>query len=180
MSVPHIESTTTGPRPRDLEPDTPVGWTRVRVVGLVLLALGVVCLVATTQIPSARDGWSLSGPRVVPLAASIALIALSTLFLVRTVVWRDVDLARYVTAENAGTHWPTPGLLLVALVAYVQLLERLGYALATTLFFLAAARILGSKDSLRDAIVGLAVGIVTAYAFTRWLGVRLPVGRWGV
>jgi putative tricarboxylic transport membrane protein len=105
---------------------------------------------------------------------------LSIVFLARTVVWKDLDLLRHSETENAETHWATPGLMLVALIAYIQLLERLGYALATTLFFLVAARILGSRDPVRDGVVGLVLGVVTAYAFTRWLGVRLPVGRWGV
>lgn len=155
-------------------------WARTRIVGAVLLAAGVLCLIATTRIPSARDGWALEGPRLVPLVASVGLIVLSIIFLARTVVWKDMDLLRHSETENAETHWATPGLMLVALIAYIQLLERLGYALATTLFFLVAARILGSRDPVRDGVVGLVLGVVTAYAFTRWLGVRLPVGQWGV
>ena len=72
---------------------TAISWTRVRIVGAVLLALGVIALIATFNISSARFGWSISGPRFAPLVASIALIVLSLLFLLRT-VWRpDEDLA---------------------------------------------------------------------------------------
>jgi L-lactate permease len=127
-----------------------VSWTRVRIVGLVLLALGVIALIATFDIPSTRYGWSTSGPRFAPLVASIALIVLALLFLLRT-VWRpDEDLAEHAAREMADTHWPTPALLLALLVGYVLLLGALGYALATTVFVWLAAWLLGSDKPVRD------------------------------
>jgi putative tricarboxylic transport membrane protein len=155
-------------------------WRGPRIAGLALLALGVAALVATTRIPSVRDGWAVSGPRFVPLIASLMLIVLSTAFLVRTVVRPDIELARFAAAEAAETHWPTPRLVLAGLLGYVALLVPLGYALATALFFTATARVLGSRRLARDAVAGLVLGVVVSYAFTRWLGVRLPVGPWRV
>jgi hypothetical protein len=155
-------------------------WTRVRIVGGVLLALGVISLIATFDIPSARFGWSISGPRFAPLVASIALIVLALLFLLRT-VWRpDVALLEHAQTEMADTHWQTPGLLLALLVGYVLLLGALGYALATTVFVWLAAWLLGSDKPVRDVIVGLGLGVVAGYAFGEWLNVQLPTGPWGV
>jgi putative tricarboxylic transport membrane protein len=157
-----------------------VSWTRPRIVGIVLLALGVIALVATFSISSARYGWSASGPRFAPLLASIALILLALAFLLRT-VWRpDEDLREHAAREMGDTHWPTPGLLLALLVGYVLLLGALGYALATTIFVWLAAWLLGSDKPVRDVIVGLAIGIVAGYAFGEWLNVQLPTGPWGV
>jgi putative tricarboxylic transport membrane protein len=158
----------------------PVSWTRPRIAGAVLLALGVVALIATFEIRSARYGWSVTGPRFAPLVASIALIVLAVAFLVRTVVRPDEQFARHAAAEMADTHWPTPGLLLALLVAYVLLLTALGYALATTIFVWLTAWLLGSDKPVRDVIVGLALGIVAGYAFGTWLDVQLPTGPWGV
>jgi putative tricarboxylic transport membrane protein len=157
-----------------------VSWRGPRIAGLALLALGVAALVATTRIPSARDGWAVSGPRFVPLVASAMVIVLSVAFLVRTVVRPDIQLAQFAAAEAAKTHWPTPGLVMAGLLGYVALLMPLGYALATALFFTATARVLGSRHALRDAVSGVVLGVIVSYAFTRWLGVRLPVGPWGV
>lgn len=157
-----------------------VSWRGPRIAGLALLALGVAALVATTRIPSARDGWAVSGPRFVPLVASLMLIVLSIAFLVRTVVRPDVELAQFAAAEAAKTHWPTPGLVMAGLLGYAALLMPLGYALATALFFTATARVLGSRHLARDAVAGVILGVVVSYAFTRWLGVRLPVGPWRV
>jgi putative tricarboxylic transport membrane protein len=158
----------------------PVTWRGPRIAGAALLGLGVAALVATTRIPSIRDGWAVSGPRFLPLVASVMLIVLSIAFLVRTVVRPDVELARFAAAEAARTHWPTPGLVIAGLIGYVALLMPLGYALATALFFTTTARVLGSTHTRRDAVSGVVIGVVVCYAFTRWLGVRLPVGPWGV
>jgi putative tricarboxylic transport membrane protein len=158
----------------------PVSWRGPRIAGLALVALGVAALVATSRIPSVRDGWAVSGPRFVPLVASVMLIVLSIAFLVRTVVRPDVQLARFAAAEAGQTHWPTPGLVMAGLLGYVALLMPLGYALATALFFTVSARVLGSTRPLRDAVSGVVLGVVVSYAFTRWLGVRMPVGPWGV
>jgi putative tricarboxylic transport membrane protein len=157
-----------------------VSWTRVRIVGGVLLAIGIVALIATFDIRSTRYGWSASGPRLAPLIASIALIVLAIAFLVRTVWHPDEDLAEHAAREMADTHWPTPGLLLALLIGYVLLLSTLGYALATTAFVWLAAWLLGSKRPVRDVVVGLALGIVAGYAFGHWLNVQLPTGPWGV
>jgi putative tricarboxylic transport membrane protein len=152
----------------------------IRVAGLALLVVGVAALVATSRIPSVREGWAVSGPRFVPLVASLMVIVLAVAFLVRTVVRPDIELARFAAAESAKTHWPTPGLVMAGLLGYVALLMPLGYALATGLFFTATARVLGSRHLVRDAVSGIVLGAVLSYAFTRWLGVRLPVGPWGV
>jgi putative tricarboxylic transport membrane protein len=158
----------------------PISWTRPRIVGAVLLALGVVALIATAEIPSTRYGWSASGPRFAPLVASIALVVLAAAFLVRTFVHPDRDLAEHAAREMADTHWPTPGLLLALLVGYVLVLSALGYALATTVFVWLAAWLLGSDRPVRDAVVGAVLGIVAGYAFGEWLNVQLPTGPWGV
>jgi putative tricarboxylic transport membrane protein len=161
-------------------PPERLSWTGPRLVGLALLALGVVSLVATFDIASARDGWAPQGARFAPLVASIALILLSIAFLVRTVIRPDVELARYAATEAQATHWPTPAALLGLLVGYALLLSALGYALATTIFVWLTAWLLGSEKPVRDAVVGLVLGVVAGYAFSQWLNVQLPTGPWGV
>jgi putative tricarboxylic transport membrane protein len=154
--------------------------TRPRIAGAVLLAIGVAALLATFAIPSARYGWSITGPRFAPLLASGALILLALAFLLRT-WWRpDPEWAGHVHAELSETHWPTPGGLLALLIAYVVLLEPLGYALATTIFVWLTAWLLGSEKPVRDVIVGLMLGVIAGFAFGEWLNVQLPTGPWGV
>jgi putative tricarboxylic transport membrane protein len=150
-------------------------FTGPRLAGLALLAGSVAVLTAVTAIPG-RGGYEASGPRFVPLIVAIALIALSLLFLARTFVRPDTDLAERSAAEDDATHWATPALLVVALVAYVVLLESLGYPVATVIFFVAVAWLLGSRALVRDIAIGLLLGFGLFTAFTQYLGVSLPAG----
>ena len=72
-----------------------------RVFGGVLLAAGVICLIASIGV---GDGWAASGPRLAPTVASVLLIGLSLAFL----IWPGEELAEHVRVATAGTHWPTP------------------------------------------------------------------------
>jgi putative tricarboxylic transport membrane protein len=144
-----------------------------RVIGGVLAVAGVVALIAVLGV---GDGWEASGPRLAPAVSAIALVVLSVAFL----LWPGDGLAEHVSEQGRGTHWPTPGLLIALLVGYVLLLSALGYALATAIFFWLTAWLLGSESPARDAVVAVALGAVTSYAFSHWLNVQVPTGPWGV
>jgi putative tricarboxylic transport membrane protein len=157
-----------------------VSWTRVRIVAVVLVAIGVAGVLAALAIPSTRYGWTVSGPRLAPFVVAVAFLLLALAFLVRTFVAQDEALAEHAAREMAETHWPTPGLILALLVGYVLVLEAIGYALATTIFVWLTAWVLGSRKPVRDVVVGLVLGVVAGYAFGQWLNVQLPTGPWGV
>ena len=150
-------------------------FTGPRLAGAFLLAASVAILLAVFAIPG-RGGYSTSGPRFVPLIVAIGLIALSAAFLARTLVRPDMDLAERSAAEDEVTQWATPALVVVALVAYALLLEPLGYIVATAVFYVPVARLLGSRALMRDAISGLVLGVGLYTAFTQYLGVSLPAG----
>jgi putative tricarboxylic transport membrane protein len=140
-----------------------------------LLALALLVLYATFQIRQ-PGGYSVVGPVFFPRLVALGLLALGILFLLRTTIRPDTDLADLAAAEEAVTHWPTVGLTALALVAYAFALGALGYVVATSLFFAVMARILGSRRPLRDLFIGVAVSSVVYFGFTRLLGVRLPAG----
>lgn len=144
-----------------------------RAFGGVLLAIGVIALIATLGV---GDGWAASGPRLAPAVASVALIVLAAAFL----LWPGDELADHVKDISAGTEWATPLLLVALLIAYALSLEALGYALATTIFYWLAAWLLGSRLPVRDIVIAVALGVVTSYAFSEFLNVQLPNGPWGV
>jgi putative tricarboxylic transport membrane protein len=144
-----------------------------RAIGGVLLAIGGIAFIASLGV---GDDWSASGPRLAPAVSALLLVALSAAFL----VWPGDDLEEHIEVAARGTHWPTPAALVGLLVAYVLLLSALGYALATAIFFWLASWLLGSERPVRDAVVGVALGVVTSYVFSHWLNVQLPTGPWGV
>ena len=144
-----------------------------RAIGGVLLAIGGIAFIASLGV---GDDWSASGPRLAHAVSSLLLVALSAAFL----LWPGDDLEEHIEEAARGTHWPTPAALIGLLLGYVLLLTALGYALATAIFFWLASWLLGSERPVRDAVVGVALGVVTSYAFTHWLNVQLPTGPWGV
>jgi putative tricarboxylic transport membrane protein len=143
------------------------------------LALGLIVLYASFQIRQG-GGYSAVGPRAFPLAVAIGLLALSIIFLLRTTIFPDQDLAEQAAAEEAATHWSTVGLLALTLVLYVSALRPLGYVAATALFFTVGAWILRGRFEpatiLRDLMIGLLLALFVYVSFTRFLGVRLPAG----
>lgn len=156
-------------------------WTAPRVAGAVVLAVGIAALLATFAINDAGDGFSPQGPRFGPLVASVALIVLAVVFLVRTTPVRpDPELAELVAREARESHPATPAALIALLIGYAATLEALGYALATTIFVWLTAWLLGSQRPVRDGVVAVVLGVVVSLAFSRLLGVRLPEGPWGV
>lgn len=121
-------------------------------------------------------GFSPVGPSVFPIVMSLGLLALGAIFLLRQTLRPDREYAGHVAREEQATDWRTTGLAAAALVGYAILLAPVGYILATGLFLPVGARILGSKRPLRDLAIGLALGVVVWFAFTQFLGVRLPSG----
>lgn len=156
-----------------------------RLVAIALLALGAFLIVSALGI-TRGGGYQLIGPATIPLFVAVGLLAVSGLFLVRTTVVPDRELAEHAAEEERSTDWPTVGLIAVALVAYALALggftigplevPGLGYPVATGLFLPLAARILGSRSPIRDTVAGFAIGVVVYLVFTQFLGVRLPAG----
>lgn len=147
----------------------------LRLAALVVVILGGVILTQVTQIGTGA-GFIVVGPRVFPTVVGIGVLVLGVLFLLRTTLRPDRDLVAEVTTEESSTDWTTIILTFLALVVYAALLKPLGYALATGLFFPIVARIFGSTRLGRDALMGIALGLVIYLSFTQILGVRLPAG----
>ena len=155
-------------------------WGAPRATAVALLAIGVLALVATFAVPAgAESSWAPSGTRFFPLVVSVGLILFSLTFLARVTFWPDTELGVHAAVEAAETDWVVPGLVAAGLIAYVVLIEPLGYVLASALFFPFGARVLGRRALVRDALAGAALAAAVYLLFTRMLGVPLPPGLLG-
>jgi putative tricarboxylic transport membrane protein len=151
------------------------GLLGLRIAAGVLLLFGLIVLYQAFQIRQG-GGFSVVGPRVFPVVVALGLIVFATLFLLRATLMPDEDLIEKAAAEEQATHWPSVGVVIAILVVYVFALQPLGYVVATALFLPVVARVLGSRQLLRDVLVGIGVAVVIYVGFTRYLGVRLPAG----
>lgn len=165
------------------------GFLGPRLVALFLTALGVVLIVSALTI-ARGGGYQLIGPATIPLVVAVGLTVLAGVFVLRTTLVPDQELAQKAAEEEAATHWRTVGLAAIALVAYALALDGfevgplevpgLGYVVATGLFLPAAAWILGSRSPIRDVIAGFGIAVAVYIGFTEFLGVRLPAGLLGL
>ncbi|AVT28487.1 hypothetical protein C6361_02080 [Plantactinospora sp. BC1] len=88
----------------------------------------------------------------------------------------DTSTAGPVEEPAPPVRWLSPALLCVALLGYVLLLDPAGFVLASALFFVACARILGSRRWIRDVAVAVPLVVGVYYGFTRGLDIALPAG----
>ncbi|MCG5211742.1 tripartite tricarboxylate transporter TctB family protein [Streptosporangium soli] len=138
-----------------------------RIVAAGFLVAAVVVLAQAFMIPEG-NGYQAVGPRAFPLLVGAGMAAVA--------VAGVVQAFREGTAGGEETHWPSVLLLVGALVVYALILTPVGYWQATTLFFAAVARVLGSRRPLRDVAVALVLALVTYFVFDRVLGIALPPG----
>ena len=144
-------------------------------VGVV--ALGVVAAAVALNLPSA-GGYARVGPNVMPVVVSFGLIVFGAILLYEcfTGGWR----AR--TPDDPAERGEHPfvasafGWVTAGLVAQMALINTAGFVLAAAVLFACVARGFGSARWLRDAAIGLLLGLGVFLFFVRFLNVNLPAG----
>ncbi len=111
-------------------------------------------------------------PMTLPIAAlvGVAILGLATLARARA------DSASMLMRSETRAM-----LLLAALLVHALSFASLGFIVASTLLFAAAARLFDSRRWIANLLVGLSAALVLFVVFTRGLGVHLPVDpvtRW--
>ncbi|MCA2227316.1 tripartite tricarboxylate transporter TctB family protein [Nonomuraea aurantiaca] len=141
-----------------------------RLVSAGFLAVALVVLAQAFMIPDG-GGYQAVGPRAFPLLVGIGMGVVAVIGVVQA--FREPATRE---GEDEGVHWRPVLLLIGALALYAVLLAPVGYWQATTLFFVAVARVLGSRKPVRDLVVGLLLALATYLLFDRVLGITLPPG----
>lgn len=149
----------------------------------VLLALGVLGLAAFFFVGATRirisPVYAHIGPRFFPFLVSTGLALCGAGLLIQAV--RDVLQGRRPAppegeTEDPPLYWGPMLLSLASVVAQIVLLERAGFVISSTVLFAGIAAAFGSRTHLRNAVIGFILSFVTYWAFTQWLGLRLPGG----
>jgi putative tricarboxylic transport membrane protein len=142
-----------------------------------LAVLGVLLLADAARIGHATSSNDPVGPRPVPIILGILLLVTAVLYAVD--VYRggvgsaeegeDVDL-------STGSDWKTLGLLAGFFILNAVLIEPLGWVISGTILFAGSAFALGNRHHVRGLAIGIALSLITFYAFAIGLGVNLPAG----
>jgi putative tricarboxylic transport membrane protein len=145
----------------------------VRIIAaIVLVVLSGTFLVGVFDIRSPK-GLDPAGPRFFPLLVTAAWLLLSLGYLVE-------GLRSPRTAKSSDRSWFEPVAVSALLLLYAFLVVPLGYMIATALLFFVAARVLGSRQLVRDIIVAVVLAVVVYIAFTQFLDISLPEGVLGL
>lgn len=138
-----------------------------RIWGVVILVLGGAYLLEGIRIPPAAIGDPL-GPRVFPTVLGGVMLACGAALLFRS---------RRREARVIEWKFFAPVMLLAGLlVAYAFSLAWLGYPLATFLFMVLAARMMGERSLLWSLPIALGFGVGVYLLFTKFLMIPLPAG----
>ena len=148
-------------------------------LALGVVVLGAVIIWQTTEIRLTPIN-SRVGPRVIPYIIGGGMMI--------TGIWLAIDVLRGHAASPAGgedsedadptlpTDWMTVGILSASLIAYLVLIERAGFVIASTVLFFGAAFGMGSRRYVRDLVIGFALSLAAFVLFTEGLSLRLPEG----
>jgi putative tricarboxylic transport membrane protein len=146
-------------------------------VAAFLALVGVVVLVDGLGLPTVSAAADPVGTRPMPLVVGAMLVVCA--------VFLAVDVVRGGRGEVEGgedvdldhpSDWRTVGLLLVAFVANIVLIDRLGFVISGAILFWGSCFALGSRHLVRDPLISVALSLGTFYGFYSGLGIHLPAG----
>lgn len=142
-----------------------------------VLALGSFALVTALRLPS-TGGYSGIGPNAIPIAVAGALAALGIWLLIEALAggWRARTSDDPHERGEHAFHAPAFAWVTAGLFAQMALIHTAGFVPAAAVLFACVARGFGSLRPLRDAVIGLGLGLAVFLFFVKFLNVGLPSG----
>ena len=139
-------------------------------LALVVAVASTAYLIGAFSITEPFGQYSTVGPRVFPIGIGIALLVCAA--------WIALT-GSGPTSGGTRLDWRAAGASAGVFLAYLLLLQPVGYVPATIAFVTAESRVLGSRAWSRDLLTSVVVSIAAYGLFRLLLGVRLPVGPLG-
>lgn len=142
-----------------------------------LALVGVVVIVDASRIGHVTSSNDPVGPRAMPFVVGGALLLVAVLYALdvfrggvgEAEAGEDVELGQ-------AADWRTVGMLAGAFALNALLIEPLGWVISGSLLFFLSAFALGNRHHVRGLAIGIALALITFYAFAIGLGVNLPAG----
>ena len=155
-----------------------------RIASLGFTALAAAYLIGAFFIPEPaikqRTGL---GPDAFPKAIGLLMLMFSLIYVYQQFHGKasqeDAERATIIGAEEklgAYVDYKTIGLMLIVMVVYALLFDKLGYPVATFLMFIAGVYILDRRKWKRDLVIALVASLGIYLLFRFVLRVNLPAG----
>lgn len=133
---------------------------------VVLIFLGTL-FAQVPAIPEISKGY--------PLGLLVIATAMTLYLLIRNLLkLKNDEVVESKALEQARTIVP----YCLMIIAYIWLLNKLGYIISTVIFMIASLIFLKLKNKVLMIVLSVVVTLVLYYIFTNFLVVVLPKGRW--
>ena len=136
-----------------------------RVLGIFLMAVSAALLVVTITFPFQAS--------VYPSTVLVLIFLLSLSFVMYPQSKRKVTLKGL--GARVADNKRVPGMLL-AIFAFIALVEPLGFYIALPLFMLASQLIMGTRSVARLLLVAVFMTLLIYGIFSAGLGLNIPLG----
>lgn len=147
--------------------------------GMVWMGLGIIIIIGSLQLNI--GSFKNPGPGLFPLIIGVALVGCSISIVISSVLIFGAKGSMEEISETQGKiNLIKVVLVLIYLIVYAFLLEKIGYILTTFIIFLLMFKTMGSiKLRTILLILFLIVGI-SYFAFVKLLETPLPSGIWRI
>ena len=133
---------------------------------VVLIFLGTL-FAQVPAIPEISKGY--------PLGLLVIATAMTLYLLIRNLLkLKNDEVVESKALEQAKTIFP----YCLMIIAYIWLLNKLGYIISTVIFMIASLVFLKLKNKVLMIVLSVVITLVLYYLFTNVLVVELPKGRW--
>lgn len=141
-----------------------------------LLLLGFYVLYDTFKM-EVPEGLAIISPRAFPYMVGAFLIVVSAGLIV-TVLRGNLAIPEGTEPGDpfVPADFKTMSLVVAGIAGHVILLEKLGFVIAATVSFYLVAYAFGARRIVKDFAIALAFALITYFAFTEGLNIRLPEG----
>ena len=137
------------------------------IISIILLAFLASLMVQTPAIPTVSRSYP-KGLLIIACLMTVYLLVRSLIKL-RNETPQDTKID-----EQAKVIFP----YCLMIIAYIWLLNKIGYIIATIVFMIASLMFLKFKNKVLMIVISVIVTCILYYIFTNFLVVVLPKGRW--
>lgn len=141
------------------------------LIGLGMLAASGAALWQTFAIPISPL-YSKVGPTVFPYITTFGMTLLSVLLILKAARggWQSEE------EKETPTDWKAMGFVVAGLIANLVLIQPLGFTVASVAMYVLVCYGFGSRNPLRDALIGLVLALAAYFGFAKALGVNIGAG----
>lgn len=137
------------------------------IIAVVVLIFLATLFAQVPQIPDISRGY--------PLGLLVIATVMTLFLLVRNLLrLKGDEEVETKVVEQAKTIVP----YCLMIIAYIWLLNKLGYIISTVVFMIASLLFLKLKNKVLMIVLAVVMTLVLYYIFTNFLVVVLPKGRW--